>query len=336
MYCVSPADLSEFLPIIDLVFAHLDADDRAFRSEAMRELYERGEIDSRGVFGLFNAEGRLLGGLLSQLRPDGTVLLWPAAVDPEACRPVGNGARQKRDALRVLYETYVTYRDRTDGEAGATRTILLADHGQRLDTALLRKCGFTYLSKLVYLLCTDTHFMPRPEQPRLAFRPMRVSDGHPDANDWATMSARVGDTYMNTLDFPQLAAISPSEEILHGYAVGAVFRPELWFFVDVNRLGRNAVPWDGPLEADGAEPVGVLLLTAAPERDELELTYMGLLESARGKGFAKEMIAFAQEVARREGAAMLLTSADRQNVPAMRSYLGAGFRVFDRKTLFFR
>ena len=112
--------------------------------------------------------------------------------------------------------------------------------------------------------------------------------------------------------------IAPVEYVLQGYKSGGLFRPELWFF----------------LQEEGND-VGVLLLTdATPE--QMELTYMGLLESARGKGFAREIVRFAKEITSQQKKVLLLTSVDEKNVPACQSYLAQGFRAWDRKKVFAR
>lgn len=159
------------------------------------------------------------------------------------------------------------------------------------------------------------------------------------------LTAVTARTYENTLDFPRLARLGSVTDILEGYKADHVFRPDLWFFVhelpdrggtsrDTAERGQDTAGGNSPTASD--EPVGVLLLTSIPGRAELELTYLGLVEPARGRGHAMEMIAFARQIARREGAAFLLTSADARNIPAVKSYLRSGFRLIDRKTLYFR
>jgi GNAT superfamily N-acetyltransferase len=128
----------------------------------------------------------------------------------------------------------------------------------------------------------------------------------------------VKDTYQHSLDFPDLMQIAPVEDVLQGYKASGLLRPELWFFI----------------QKDGVD-IGVLLLTdASPE--QLELTYMGLLESARGQGFSREIVRFAKEITRQEKRLLLLTSVDEKNVPACQSYLSHGFKAWDRRRIYAR
>ena len=82
-----------------------------------------------------------------------------------------------------------------------------------------------------------------------------------------------------------------------------------------------------------AVDIGVLLLTdASPE--QFELTYMGLLESARGQGFSREIVRFAKEITSREKRLLLLTSVDEKNVPVCQSYLSQGFKAWGRRRVY--
>jgi GNAT superfamily N-acetyltransferase len=125
-------------------------------------------------------------------------------------------------------------------------------------------------------------------------------------------------TYEHALDFPDLMQIAPVDCVLQGYKTGALFRPELWFVIQKE-------------ETD----IGVLLLTdAAP--DQIELTYMGLIESARRQGFAREIVHFAKSITSQWKRSLLLTSVDEKNVPACQSYLSQGFQAWDRKKVYAR
>jgi GNAT superfamily N-acetyltransferase len=112
--------------------------------------------------------------------------------------------------------------------------------------------------------------------------------------------------------------IAPVEQVVLGYKTGALFRPELWFFI----------------QHEGVD-VGVLLLTDAAA-DQFELTYMGLLESVRGRGFSKEIVRFARERTSRENRPLLVTSVDEKNLPACQTYLSNGFKAWDRKKVYVR
>ena len=300
-----PADSRELQEALHLLFIQASPQERSAKTRALLDQFEAGQLASEGVF-MFreSADSRLLGVLVANRWPDGNLLLWPAvtAVEPKDSEPI----------LRALYEAF----DRWFAATWAKGAVMMVDQFQSADPLFLHTFGFEYVSQLLYLIASEPPFSPSPTA-RLVFRPMP-----PD--DLPRMTALVERTYRNTLDFPRLIGISSTTEILDGYMKNNLFRPELWFYVHEQSVGECG------------DPVGVLLLSSIPEHGEMELTYMGLLEEVRGRGHAAEIVAFAQTVTRREGASMLLTSVDQQNAPALRGYLRAGFRVFDRKSLFFK
>jgi len=154
-----------------------------------------------------------------------------------------------------------------------------------------------------------------PDEPyRLQFLPLSE---HSDSVS-ERLTGLVKATYHHSLDFPDLMQIAPVEHVLQGYKTGTLFRPELWFILRKE-------------ETD----VGVLLLTdASPE--QLELTYMGLLEPVRRQGLSREIVRFAKKITSREKRLLLLTSVDEKNVPACQTYLSHGFKAWDRKKVYAR
>jgi GNAT superfamily N-acetyltransferase len=170
------------------------------------------------------------------------------------------------------------------------------------------------LSDLIHLAAEVSPNEPSDEPSRLQFVPL--SDYSDAVADRLTQLVKA--TYDNSLDFPDLMQISPVEHVLQGYKTASLFRPELWFV----------------LRKDG-DDVGVLLLTDVPP-EQIELTYMGLLESARRHGFAKEIVRFAKAITSREKRMLLLTSVDEKNIPACQSYLAQGFQAWDRKKVYAR
>jgi len=193
--------------------------------------------------------------------------------------------------------------------------VALADRQQPFQEQTFCSAGqFQFLSDLIYLAAEIAPNETAKEPYRLQFVPL--------ANDSDNMmnhlTGLVKETYRHSLDFPALMQIAPVEHVVQGYKTGALFRPELWFI----------------LRKEDAD-VGVLLLTdAAP--DQFELTYMGLIESARRQRFSGEIVRFAKEITSREGRPLLLTSADEKNIPACQTYLSHGFKAWDRKKVYVR
>jgi len=290
---------------LQVAFQHLSPSELGLRVEAILQQYQAGLIDLNGIFQA-KYENTLVGAMYAQSRPDGAVMLWMPTM-------------AKGFPLEPIYESLAQY-CRSQNTFAA---VALADRNQPFDERILCSVGqFQFLSDLIHLAAEITPDespdkstdKSTGEPYRLQFVPL------PDYSvDVAERLARlVKATYHDSLDFPELMQIAPVEDVLQGYKAGALFRPELWFVI----------------QKEGTD-IGVLLLTdASPE--QFELTYMGLLESARRQGFSREIVRFAKEITSREKRQLLLTSVDEKNVPACQSYLSHGFKAWDRRKVYAR
>jgi GNAT superfamily N-acetyltransferase len=270
----------------------------------MTQQYQSGQMNLHGIFQAKH-DNRLVGAMYAQSRPDGSVMLWvPTMTEGFPLEPM-------LEALTQFCRSN-----------NAFAAVALADRLQPFDEQVFCSAGqFHFLSELVYLAAeiaphegTERLTSPALASPILTFVPLEN-----DSDDLMDRLTRlVKATYRHSLDFPDLMQIAPVEHVVQGYKTGALFRPELWFFI----------------QKDGAD-VGVLLLTdAAP--DQFELTYMGLVESARQQGFSREIVRVAKEITSRENRQLLLTSVDEKNVPACQTYLSHGFKAWDRKKVYVR
>ena len=285
---------------LQFAFQHLPPHELALRLEAMMRQYQSGKTDLRGIFQA-KQDNTLVGALYAQSRPDGSVMLWvPTLTQGFPHEP--------------LLESLITYCQ----SKNAIAIVALADRNQLFDEQTFCTVGqFQFLSDLVHLAVEVSPEMQAEKPYRLQFVPLSHYSDYSDSI-FDRLERLVKKTYEHTLDFPDLMQIVPVEAVLQGYKEGSLFRPELWFFI----------------QRDGMD-VGVLLLTdASPE--QFELTYMGLIESARGQGFAREIVSFAKAITCREKRLMLLTSVDEKNIPACQSYLSQGFRAWDRKKVYAR
>ncbi len=248
--------------------------------------------------GVFQAQlgDKRIGALFSFQRPDGAVLLWAPTMLD------GFSTTPLFDPL-----------ERFCRSRHAKLAIALMDRHQPANVSELRAAGFEYQSDMLYLVLDAGENIATKTGGHLEFVPL-----DPTAATMDSMVEIVQKTYRNSRDFPRLLSQLPVREVLAGYQTVATFDPALWFFIR---------------EADRS--IGALLLTDQPE-DQLELTYMGLAEEARGHGFGAEIVGFAQNIAQQRGRRYLLTSVDEQNPAALKSYLSAGMNVWDRKSVFVR
>jgi GNAT superfamily N-acetyltransferase len=297
MLTVTNPTSAELECTLQFAYQHLPPNEFALRVEMMMQRYRSGEMDLRGIFQAKHGD-TLVGAMYSQSRPDGSVLLWvPAMAQGFSPEP--------------MFEPLVDY----CLSQRAFAAVALADRNQVFDEKTLCTVGqFRFLSELVHLAVEVSPNESSGEPYRLQFVPL--STYSEDITE--RLTRLVKETYHHSLDFPELMQIAPVEHVLQGYKSGVLFRPDLWFF----------------LQQEGTD-VGVLLLTdSAP--DQFELTYMGLLESARRQGFAREIVRFAKEITSRQNRQLLLTSVDEKNIPACQSYFTHGFMAWDRKKVFGR
>ncbi|GHT13462.1 hypothetical protein FACS1894170_09490 [Planctomycetales bacterium] len=296
LQAVSPS-ASELEMALQLAFRHLPPEESQARVGTLLKQYDAGQLDLNGVFLLKNGN-TFVAAMYAHHRNDGSVFLWvpstPAGYSPE-----------------LLYDALDNYCRKKKTFAA----VALADKNQPFDEKMLLEYGhFEFLSDLVYMAVElppqNTAFEPQ----QLRFAPI-TENGNTESEHLQTL---VKATYNDSLDFPRLMSITPVEKVLLGYKTGALFIPELWFFVQYQ-----------------GQDIGVLLLTDASPQ-QCELTYTGLLTEYRGRGFSNEIVRFAKSVAAERGKILLLTSVDEKNIPACQSYLKNGFRAWDRKKVFAR
>ncbi|MCS7305478.1 MAG: GNAT family N-acetyltransferase [Thermoguttaceae bacterium] len=181
-----------------------------------------------------------------------------------------------------------------------------------MESRLMQIAGFARLAQLLYLVSTEEDFPFYPPRSVLCFEPYC-----PQNHD--RFLCTVTATYVESLDCPLFNQKRSIEDVLDSYKATGVYRPELW------QLVRS-----------GQEDVGCLLLNDHPELESFELVYMGLIPSARGKGWGVEVTRQAQWLTRLWGRNKLLLGVDAENWPAIRVYAAAGFRQWASRMVYGR
>src|SRR5205085_6541073 len=82
--------------------------------------------------------------------------------------------------------------------------------------------------------------------------------------------------------------------------------------------------------------IGVLQLAPTGDGNELELLYMGLVQSARNQGFGRELARHAIRLAAEVGESRLHLSHDVRNHSAARVYTQLGFRETSRRAVWLK
>lgn len=136
------------------------------------------------------------------------------------------------------------------------------------------------------------------------------------AGDEATLERVVTDSYIDTLDCPLLGDLRTGKAAVEGYLANRD-QKHSWWFAEV-----------------AGEVIGCLLLwERAPAI--WELTYMGIIPSARGRKFGAVLLEAAIAIANQMGAGQLVLSVDRENQPATRLYHQRGFYCYNSTEVWF-
>ena len=299
-----------------LGFVSLGSDERKSRSEMLLQQFAAGKISLEGIFAA-KYDGKIVGVIFSQKRDDETILIWPPGTVWEITESGGVEPELAKIVRFALWDRMNEYIERNR----IPIAIVFVEKIENVDESELENAGFNYLSKLQYLVAGESTFPMYVGRNSVEFVPF-ANESDPAAIDpvrFYEMVSLVDRTYVETRDFPLLSGISPTAEILHGYQYVGSFRPDLWFFVQIE--GKN---------------VGVLILTEQDDGIQLELTYMGLVPESRGKRLSGQIVQYTLWKARQMGRRMVVVSVDAQNESAVKAYKRNGFQSWDDKYLYVR
>lgn len=126
--------------------------------------------------------------------------------------------------------------------------------------------------------------------------------------DAATFATTLLATYEDSLDVPEANVGRSAAEIVAGYRHGQPDPPEWWLAHDAS-----------------GTPVGVLML-AATGTAVTDVSYLGVVPTARRRGIGRALLAFATEHALSARHSLEL-SVDDRNRPALQLYAAHGFRI---------
>jgi ribosomal protein S18 acetylase RimI-like enzyme len=184
------------------------------------------------------------------------------------------------------------------------------DHGA--EVAALNEAGFRHANDLLYLVSLHGQF------PTGAVADSLELVSYSDA-EHARLAEIVLRTYAGSLDCPDLGNVRPIDEVLAGYRGAGKFNPAHWLIV-----------------RDEHRDVGCLLLTRHEGESQLELSYLGVVPEARGRGLGVQLVRIAQQLAGADGCQRVVTAVDAANGPAIAAYAAAGFVAWDRRSVYLR
>jgi mycothiol synthase len=270
---------------------------RFFQQLAQREHYDL----SRLMVGLY--QGQIVHACLLIDQPGRSAFLFTSPVRAHGSA----GANFSSLACQTLRSTC-----QWSLREGASLIQVITEPDDTNRNDLCRRSGFRPLTDLIYLL--------RPDNPAPAIRPslpegMRWLTYAPEHKDLFTQA--IGGTYEDSQDCPELSDLRDMADVVESHQGAGHFQPELWQVL---------------LQND--QPLGVLILSPLRSQDAMELTYMGLIPSARSKGLGKLLLRETFYQANRCGNLPLTLAVDCRNTAAYRLYTGAGFQAVMRRRVF--
>jgi ribosomal protein S18 acetylase RimI-like enzyme len=260
-----------------------------------RDLLAAGEVDPAGLFVATDDRGTVRGAVLVQVLPGALGLAWPPRVGPEPDRA------GVEDGLVSAGCNWLRGR-------GVKVSQAFAAADERPAMVPLERHGFGWVTRVAHL---RREVDPRrdvirslPDDARLEFHVHRAA--HPVPEFRPTLLA----TATGSLDCPELSGARSDVEQVSGYRE------------------------DGYLAYHRGEPVGVLLLDPLTQPGVTDLSYLGLIPSARGRGFGDELMRMAIGSAEFYASHVVEVSVDVRNEPALRLYRRHGFVEHDRQDVY--
>jgi ribosomal protein S18 acetylase RimI-like enzyme len=282
---------------------------RSWMVARLRGEAEDGSLDLSGLWVARRRE-RVVGALLAQVLAGRTAAIWPPEVSVERLGRIwGKTNLRNQVAADLVRHALAAF-----AESGVrVAQALIERNGKAQQASDLRRGGMPRVTDLLYLArasAGSSETILRPGVPPLV---------------WSTYAAETDKlfrrmldaTYEGSMDMPELEGARSLDDVLASHSESGHFQPELW------QIGQ--VPGE-------AEATAVLLMINRPDRNALEIAYLGLTPSARGRGLGRAAVAFALQLAHRRCGRVEL-AVDERNLPARRLYSATGFQPFDRRAV---
>lgn len=271
-----------------MLFGNLTPDEAEDRVDEMLASVKRNEISLDNLL-VADLGREIVGAGLFTPQPGRVGFVWT----PGVAKNLSN-----RDEVQsaILKET-----GRRMDALGLCLGQVLLDPGESANRRILDQNGYSHLTDLHYLLYAVS-----------STRPVKFSQGvetetfYPSTNSQRFVQV-LERTYIGTLDCPELDGLRTPQDALDAHRATGQFDPRRWW------LARR----------DGKES-GLLLLNEHPDRDLLEIVYLGVVPEARGLGMGQFLVQKAIAQAHKERRSLVL-AVDQRNHPARKLYARSGF-----------
>ena len=184
-------------------------------------------------------------------------------------------------------------------------TQALLEPGEKLERSAFGEAGFQELATLSYLeRALSRSNPPTPPTWPPGTRTEKYSDELYDV-----LAQVLEQSYEQTLDCPGLYGLRLTADIIAGHRATGTFDPALWTLLYVDE-----------------QPAGALLLNPFPAHRTVELVYLGLAPSARGRGLGRQLLRHGLTLLKGRRERTLTLAVDQRNTPALALYEAQGLR----------
>ena len=276
---IDTARADELTEAIELTVSNVAGDDLRRRVLDVLMLIATGEVDARGMF-VARQNDRVVGSFLCVPNVGASALVWlprfrQQLADDDVDRLIARGLRWLRDR-------------------GTRIAQVVADPVEHSLQVPLWRAGFRSVGPLV---CLRRELADLPPMPQLTTKSTaEVDDAH--------LSSVIAETYVESLDFPELNGTRSMGDVLKGHRSAGHHRPENWLVV---------------YDRDG-HAVGVLLLAELEPLGLWELSYLGVVPRCRRRGWGRQLLAHALHHVYERHGEQLEVAVDARNVSALQLY----------------
>jgi len=173
---------------------------------------------------------------------------------------------------------------------------------------------FVEIAELIYLQGNP------PRSFSEALLPLGLSMHTYSAQTHDLFARAITESYRNSLDCPAINGMRSIEDVILGHkSAGGEFDPALWRVI-----------------CEHGEPRGAMLLSTIPMSDALELVYLGLAPSGRGRGLGDLLMREAMQSVVQQRRRRLTLAVDARNGPALKLYYRHGLHRVAAKTAMIR
>ncbi len=295
---VVPTNDAQTFRVLELVLGTADARP-SVRKRQVTNFLDYQQCCAAGYeLGCVEQDGRIVGACYGLVLPGRTALLLVPPMSSPGFSPEATRSAVERCLERL-------------GRHRLHFIQALSDTADVEQDNLLTGVGFRPLTRLQYLARSARYpWVEPPATLQCTWQPY-------SAAQQSVFEKTLRECYAGSLDCPELTDLRPLSDALESHQATGPFDPALWQLLRVDD-----------------EIVGCLLLSRLLHMEMLEIVYVGVAASHRGRRFGSVLLYRALELCREVGRESLTLVVDVRNKPALRLYEAFNFASVGERTAY--